>query len=503
MGDPGGQLAEGRELLLEDHLVLRAAKVGQHPFELHVLGAHLLRQHLHQVEPLDLESMLAEDFEGVGHVGHLVVPSDVHRGLEVAARHPPHRGGEARDPSHQQAADEQPADEHQGHDADHIQGEEEHEAELDRRLGIGRGRRRPVAGGRDDPFRGGDELRLQAAVAREVLLLETGEAKLVLAQAKGARAPRAEPDQVLEARLQVRVRYIRPRALKVSRDRIELLAKGAEEVRVGDLERLAEQTRREARLGAQGKQAAIAGQLPVGRALVGWSGCVVEGPVPGREEQDLVVDHREQDVADSAALALDVGGHGLLGLGQLDPALHGPVDPVDVLDEARRDPVHLLDQVLPYFHPSHRVHDLPESAPMSREFRACSGKLLAGVRRDEAGGGRDEKGASLREKEGGVEVGNALLGDPALRVAHVEEGVAPDETRREREREGAAEAEIELASDPEAAAARTGVVVAGLGDGFFGLHGTRGFRGNGPGGFGPDGAAARRTHRPASRSMGW
>ena len=350
------------------------------------------------------------------------------------------------------AADEQPADEHQGHDADHVEGQEEDEAELDRRLRIGRRRRRPFAGGRDDPLRSGHELRLQAPVAREVLLLEADEPKLVLAQAKGAGAPRSEPDQVLEARLQIRVLDFRPCALKVPRDRIELLAKGAEEIRVGDLERLAEKTLREARLGAQREQAAIPRQLPVGRALVGWSGCVVEGPVSGREKEDLVVDHREQDVADRAALALDIGGHGLLGLNQLDPALHGSVDPVDVLDEARRDPVHLLEQVLPYLDPPHRVHDLPESAPVGREFCARGGKLLAGVGRDEAGCGRDEKGTPLREQEGGVEVGNASLGDPALGVAHVEEGVASDEARGQREREGPAKAEVELPGNAETAA---------------------------------------------------
>ena len=514
VGDPGRQLAEGGQLLLEDHLVLGAPKVGQHSLELDVLGPHLLGQHLDEVEPLDLEGVLAEDLESVRHVGHLVVPPDIHRGLEVAPRHPPHRCGEARDPADQHPADEEPADEHQGHDADHVEGQEEDEAELDRRLRIRRRRRRPLAGGRDDALRRGDKLGFQAAIAREVLLLEPDEPKLVLAETEGAGAPRAESDQVLEVRLQIRVIDSRPGALEVPRHRVELLAKGADEVRVGDLQRLPEQALREARLGAQGKQAAVPRQLPVGSALVGRGGRVVEGPIAGRQKQDLVVDHREEDVADRAALALNIGGHGLLGLDELDPALHRAVDPVDVLDEARRDPVHLLEQVLPNLYPPHRVHDLPEAGAMGRKFGACGGKLLAGVRRDEAGRGRDEKGAPLRQEEGGVEVGNAPLGDSALGIAHVEEGVASDEARGEREREGPAETEVELPGDAEAAApgGRSGAAPLDLGralrfgfghgSGTLGLDGGRERVGPGRGRIGPGGVAAHHCVRAASRSIG-
>ena len=180
MGHAGRELAERGQLFLQDHLILGALEIAQHPFELDVLRPHLLRQHLHQVEPLHLEGMLAEHLERIGHVGHLVAAADVDRGLEVAGRHAPHRGGEARDPSHQHAADEEPRDEHQGHDPDHVEGEQEDEAELDRGLRIGRGNRGLLACGRDDLLGGLDELRLEAAVACEVLLLEGDESKLVL-----------------------------------------------------------------------------------------------------------------------------------------------------------------------------------------------------------------------------------------------------------------------------------------------------------------------------------
>ena len=86
----------------------------------------------------------------------------------------------------------------------------------------------------------------RAPVAGEVLLLEAGEAKFVLAQAKRGVPLRAVSDKLREVRLEIRMFDVRPRPLEVSRHRIELLAKRAQEVRVGDLERLAEQALHEA-----------------------------------------------------------------------------------------------------------------------------------------------------------------------------------------------------------------------------------------------------------------
>ena len=505
VGDPGRQLPEGGQLFLEHHLVLRPAKVAQHPFELDVLGPHLLGEHLDQVEPLDLEGVLAEDLERVGHVGHLVVPADVHGGLEVPPRHPAHRGREARDPAHQHPAHEEPADEHEGHDADHVEGKEEHEPEVDGRFGIGRRDRRSVAGGGDDALRGGHELPFQAPVAREVLLLEADQAKLVLPQAECAVPLPTELHQLPEARLEVRVLDVPPPARHVSRHRIELLAEGADEVRIRDLERLAEQALREARLRAQGEEAAVAGQLPVGSVFFGRGGGAVEGPVPGREEQDLVVDHREQDGADRAPLLLDLGGHGQGGAVHLDPPFHRPVDPVGVLEEARRDPVQLLQQLLAHLHPPHGAHDLREFGAMDLELRARLGELLTRAGGDEAGHGGNQERAPLREQEGGVEVGDAALGDPALRVADVLERVEPDEARGEREREGPAEAEVELPGDPESVPAGAGGGGARVRSGALGGsrgRGARGGRGDAPGGIGGRGFVAHRSARAASRSMG-
>ena len=369
----------------------------------------------------------------------------------------------------------------------------------------GRRHGRSLAGGRDDLLRRGHELCLQTPVAREILLLEAEEAKLVLAQAEGGVSLRAESHQLREMGIEVRVLDILPGAVDLSRHRVELLAKGADDVRVRHLESLAEQVLREARLGAQGQQAPIPRQLRVGRAFVERGGSAVEIPIPGREEQDLIVDLRHQDVSDRTALRLDLGGHDLPVPGQLDPPLHGSIDPVNVLDEVPRHLFHLLQEARLHLHLAQGLDDLSKPGALRVELRAGGGELLAGIGRDEAGGGRDQKRAPLRQQEGGVEIRNAAFGDPALRVTDVEERVAPDETRREREREGPAEAEVELSGDPEAAAPGAGARVAGLRSGplgFPGFNGGRGHRGSGLGRLGRRGFAAHRSVRPISRSMG-
>ena len=297
-------------------------------------------------------------------------------------------------------------------------------------------------------------------------------------------------------RIEVRVLDVLPGPLEVSRHRVEPFAKGADDVRVRHLEGLTEQVLGDARLGAQAQEAAIEGELLVGRPFLRRGGSVFQGPVPGREEQDLIVDSRQQEFAHRAALELDLLGHAIAIAGQLDTLLHGTVDPVDVLDEAARDLVHLVEKSLAYLHLPDRLDDLCEARAVPVELRAGGGELVGGVGGDEARRGGDEEGPALGEQERGIEVGNAALGDAALGVADIEERVASDEACGERERECSPEPQVELPRDSETAPP--------------GARGSFLVRRNGPG----DGRSrprvrvgslallAHRSARATSRSMG-
>ena len=97
--DPGGQLAQGGQLLAHHDLVLGAAQVLERLLELHVLALQLLGQTLHQVQPLHLKGVTAEHLQRGGHVGHLVAAADLDPRLQVAARHAAHPVGQHAQPA--------------------------------------------------------------------------------------------------------------------------------------------------------------------------------------------------------------------------------------------------------------------------------------------------------------------------------------------------------------------------------------------------------------------
>ena len=87
--DAGGKRAERGELLLHHDLFLRAAETLERILQGLVLGLDLAGELLHQIQPLHLDGVLAEHFQGARHVGHLVVALDAHLRIEVALGHAP------------------------------------------------------------------------------------------------------------------------------------------------------------------------------------------------------------------------------------------------------------------------------------------------------------------------------------------------------------------------------------------------------------------------------
>ena len=90
MSNTRGEFAERRQFLAHDDLVLSPPQVSQHALELVVLPPQLFRQLFHEVQTLDLQGVATEYLQGRGHVGDLVVSSNLDLGLQVAASHSAH-----------------------------------------------------------------------------------------------------------------------------------------------------------------------------------------------------------------------------------------------------------------------------------------------------------------------------------------------------------------------------------------------------------------------------
>ena len=90
VSDPSGKLAQGRQLLLGNDLLLGPLQLLQGLFQCLVFGIELLGQLLNEVQPLDLQGVAAEDLQRIGHVGDFVIAGHANGNLQVAAGHFPH-----------------------------------------------------------------------------------------------------------------------------------------------------------------------------------------------------------------------------------------------------------------------------------------------------------------------------------------------------------------------------------------------------------------------------
>ena len=129
---PRGQLSQRCELLLVHHLILGTAQIPEGGFECSVLLLEIDGQLLNQIQPLNLDRVLAEDVECVPHVGQLVVASYVECHLEVAFGHPAHARRQDFDPFHDHPSHEQPQAHGQGHEPGEVQHREHHGGVLQR-----------------------------------------------------------------------------------------------------------------------------------------------------------------------------------------------------------------------------------------------------------------------------------------------------------------------------------------------------------------------------------
>ena len=90
VSDPSGKLAQGRQLLLRNDLLLGPLQLLQGLFQCLVFGIEFLGQLLDEVQPLDLQGVAAENLQRIGHVGDFVIAGHANGNLQVAAGHFPH-----------------------------------------------------------------------------------------------------------------------------------------------------------------------------------------------------------------------------------------------------------------------------------------------------------------------------------------------------------------------------------------------------------------------------
>ena len=147
-----GELAERREFLVGDDLILRLFQIGKRRFQLLVLAPQFFGELLHQVEPLHFQGVASEHLQRRCHVRHFVAPADVHRRFQIAVRHGAHAVRKAADAPQQHTPDEQPRDQHGAHHAHDVEAEQQRAACVDGLRGSFGGAGGACPGVRDEAF---------------------------------------------------------------------------------------------------------------------------------------------------------------------------------------------------------------------------------------------------------------------------------------------------------------------------------------------------------------
>ena len=198
VGDAGGEFAEGGEFLLGDDAVLGGFQVFESLFQFYVFALEFLGQDFHEVEALDFQGVLAEDFQGGGHIGDFVAAVDIDLGFQVAAGHAAHPAGEEGEAAEEDAADVEPADDDGADDADDADGQQEPAAGDDGLAGGVGGFLGAQAGGADEVVHFADQGYGDGAVVGEEVILAGFQFQVALAQVKAVLRAGAEVDEALE-----------------------------------------------------------------------------------------------------------------------------------------------------------------------------------------------------------------------------------------------------------------------------------------------------------------
>ena len=269
-----------------------------------VLGVQLFGQLLDQVQPLHLQRIAPEHFQGFGHIGHLVIAAHLDRHLQVTDGHGAHRGRQPNQATDKVAPDEQPADEER---ADGAQDVEQHEQD---NAGLG-GRPRGVAGSDGLAVDLGHQL-VDFGQQQFGSRLSSGQRFLFLFQpAQGFQAQRNDPALVrfshLGQALQIPAKQAvvganrqgRIGALEVLHGAAEAFLQGQQESAVGQIERLVQQQHGKGGLVVDRDQVPIVGKFVFRRPLGERTRPVRQVAQPLDQVKGLVVDGGDEVAFDA------------------------------------------------------------------------------------------------------------------------------------------------------------------------------------------------------------
>ena len=179
MGDARGELAERRQLVAHDHLILSLAQVVHGFLELGVLSLQLFSQFLDQVQSLDLQRVTPEHFQSRRHLRDLVATADLDLGLQIAAGHATHAIGQLLEAAQQYPPDEKPTDQHGSDDADQVQNQQQAASGADRLSGRAGGILGACTGRTHQALDFSHEFQREFAIALEQFALTAGKTEFL------------------------------------------------------------------------------------------------------------------------------------------------------------------------------------------------------------------------------------------------------------------------------------------------------------------------------------
>ena len=299
VGYAGGELAEFRQLVAHDDLILSLAQIVHGFLELGVLPLQLFGQFLDKVQALNLQGVTSKHLQGRRHLGHLVAPADLDLGLQVASGHATHAIGQLLETAQQESSDEQPTDQHGAGDTDQVQDQEQAASGEDGLSGRESRILGPRTGRTHHSFDFSHEIDGESAIALQQFALSIGETELLGPQIESILLPQTQFQQAVEDRGDPVPQRSTAESHEASPDtvagRLEALPYRLDQ---GDFRQIGDARQKLGRIGRmrlQFNHVAVAVELPFREVSRRGGGPLAKVPVAGQRIEVMVIDGRHQD----------------------------------------------------------------------------------------------------------------------------------------------------------------------------------------------------------------
>ena len=409
----------------------------------------------HQIEPLDLQGVAAEDLQGRGHVRDLAPPVDHHFRFDIALGHTAHPVREPPQPAQQHAADVEPGDQHRPNDAYHADRKQEIAAGTDRRRGRLSRVLDALACGADQALCLSGELDSKIIVGCEQRRLTLIERKFLSPQIEALAPAQTQIDETGQGGCNPGMERRGSESRQASLDRaggsLEALLQRFQQGDVGNIERAREKLDRDRRIRLQPRHVAVTVEFLFRQVILARRRRFAEFPIAGHRVEQLVVDSRDQRFRQLSLQRFDLSTQRLASLREQEAFGHRLLDGPDVRNQSAALGTNALEVRLVGTFIRQCRHLRFECLPVMRDIRDGAGEFF----RRRCGGkprsGCHEGTALLCHAERRHHLRDAAFVDAALDLADLIERNQADQTRDDSERDGAPDTQIELGREPIAA----------------------------------------------------